>query len=152
MYVGQHLNYESRKCFYLKYKKVADCMREYQEFVDISQYITKYLLKTLVYDVFNFSLFFYTMLWASNKLQESPYLAIVVYLPFVAMRLNTNVFYGGILLFNVFFKQINCSLYEIFCRSNESEYVQGKLFNFNNQLEKAYVLYFELIQATKAFN
>lgn len=152
MYVGQHLNYERRKCSFSICKKVADCMKEYQEFLDTSTYITKFLLKTLVYDFFNFFIFFYNMTWASNQIHTKPYLAIVIYLPIFAMRLNTNVFYGGILLFNIFFKQINISLNRIFCRSNESEFAQGKLYNLNNQLEKVYVLYFELIQGTKAFN
>lgn len=147
LYFGQLLQYQSKRIAYLKCRKVTDCMRACRtEYVDIQPFLIKFFLKTIVYDVVNFLLFFYNIFSSSEKVQSKPYLTIIIYLPIFTIRLNTNAFFAGILVFNVLYRQLNESLCKIFSPQNS----RGELFNF--QLEKYSMLYFESASAMKAFN
>lgn len=154
LYVGQHLQYERKKNVYRKCKRIADCMREYGreyiwDHIDLKPFFCKFLCKTLVYDLSHIALLFYNLSWSSETVKSHPYISIFVCLPFFIIRLNMNVFYGGVLFFNVLHKQLNQSLDKI--------RLQQKTRNENTlaaetQFEKASILYFELIKAMKAFN
>lgn len=160
LYAGQHLLYKRKKVAYFKCKKVADSMIEYRtEFDDVKPFVTNFLLKTIVYDVLNFSLFFFNLCSASVKVQSQPYLSILVYLPIFVIRLNTNIFYGGMLFFNVLYKQLNINLSKTFFRLNavgclrkKHHLLEAELYNLNIQLEKASMIFFELTHAMEAFN
>lgn len=153
LYAGQLFQYKRKKIVYFKCKKVADCMRECRtEVVDIQQFVTKFLLKTIVYDLLNFLLFYYNMVSTSIKVRSQLYLPIFVYLPVFSIRLNTNVFFGGILFFNALYKQLNKSLNEIHLLLKTQRILAAELFNLNIRLEQLSMLYFELAEAMRAFN
>lgn len=150
---GQHFLHKKKKNAYYRCKKVADCMREYRtECVDIQEFVIKFLCKTLVYDSLNFALLLYNLSSASETIRSHPYLSIFIYLPIYCIRLNTNVFYGGILFFNVMYRQLNQNLNRIF-RLPKTQNVRAEEFsNLNIEFEKAWTLHFEIAEAIEAFN
>lgn len=151
LYAGQHLQYKRKKVAYFKCKKVADCMSEFiTEYEDVKPFVTRFLLKTLVYDILNFSLFVYNLSSVTDQLRSQPYLPILIYLPTYTIRLNTNVFYGGILFFNLLYKQLNGCLSKLL--QQNQHLCEAELSDLNIQLEKVSMLYFELLAAMKAFN
>lgn len=153
MYVGQHFLYKKKKSVYLMCEKLADCMREYRtESVNFNGFLMKFFCKSLVYDVVCFALFLYNLSSSSVTVNSHPYLSIFVYLPIYTIRLNTNVFYGGILFFNVVYKQLNQNLNKIFDRHGRTHIRPTELSELSSQFEKASMLYIELFKATKAFN
>lgn len=146
VYISQPLQYGRKRIAYFKCKNVVNCMRAYRtEYINIREFLIKFLLKTIVYDILNFLLFFHHMIWTSTKVQSEPYWTILVYLPVFAIRLSTNVFYGGLLFFNVLYKELNESLSKIFVVQN-SRHIHAAEF------EKFSMLYFELAKAMRAFN
>lgn len=151
LYAGQHLQYKRKKVAYFKCKKVADCMSEFiKDYEDVQPFVTRFFLKTLVYDILNFSLFVYSLSLVTDRLRSQPYLSILIYLPTYTIRLNTNVFYGGILFFNLLYKQLNGCLSKLL--QQNQHLCEAELSDLNIQLEKASMLYFELLAAMKAFN
>lgn len=150
--VGQHLQGKRKEIAYVKCKKVVNCIREFRtECVDIKKYLNKFFLRTLVYDVFHFSLFYYNLSSSSLVVMSQPFLSIFVYLPIYIVRLNTNAFFGGILFFNVIYKQLNQRLKKIFSRL-DALHVRADVFRIINvEFEKTSLLYFELATAIRAF-
>lgn len=166
LYIVQHLHSRKTKLAYFKFIRVADCMKGFQrKSVDIKLFIAKALFKTIIYDVFYFALFYYSLsvALATYKIQLRFYTAIFIYLPIFAIRLYANVFYEGILIANVFLKQLNYAIKDILtsinaigtlqrnCEQNQILYVE-ELDQLNCEFEKVSMIYFEVVDATRSFN
>lgn len=153
LYVGQHLNSKRKVNAYVKCKKIADCMRQFRtEYVDIKDFLSKYLLKTIVYEILNFSLFYHNFVSSSSEVVNSrSYLLMFIYLPTFTVRLNTNIFFGGVLFFHVLYKQLNRKLKSVFSRLKVAHNVREDVFPISVEFEKASFLYFELATAMRAF-
>lgn len=148
LYVFQHIQYKRIKLACSRCEKVVECIRQYStEYVDIQSFVNKFILRTVVYDLFNFSLFHYNMSWYSNIIKARPYLTLFVYFPMYAVRLVINVFYGGTLFFNVLFKQLNRSFNKILVDERLREVLTVEI-----EFEKASLLYKQLIKAVRSFN
>lgn len=140
LYFTQHLQRKKKEIAYIKCLKIIDCMKDYRSETirdDIRQSVYKFLVKTSVYDILNFSFYLYNVTSVSDTLQSKPYLSIFIYLPIFVVRFNTNVFYGGIVVFNVLFKQLN-------------QHLNGK-WTGRSEFEKNLRLYFELVTAIRTF-
>lgn len=162
LYIGQHLIFRKTKLAYYKCKRVADCMKGFQrKFVDIKLNIANALFKTIIYDLLHFALFYYNLSLVTDKNELRFYAAIFVYLPVFAIRLHANVFYEGMLIANVFFKQLNYAIKDILSSidtigtlqsgQNRVLYVD-ELNRLNCEFEKVSMIYIEVVDATRSFN
>lgn len=163
LYVGLYFQFNKIKSAFSLCKKAVDLMGAYRSsYVDFRKYLIYFLLKTIVSDIVNLSIMFFNIKSISYIIQSKPYLALFILLPIIPLRLYVNVFYGGLLITNVFFKQLNNSLADILCRAEQYEKNKIILKNkyllmenyckLSDELDKLSKSYFQLNQAIKAFS
>lgn len=157
MYVGQHFKFEISKSAYLKCVEVMNLLETFSNRnANLRKYFVNIFIKTIVFDVFNLLVLWFNVHRSSNILASHPYLPIVIYLPVMFVRLYENLFYGGVLAFGIFFKQLNQRLHKIVTTGKTSEIHRknniGKYCQLSDELDKLSKLHFELSEATKAFN
>lgn len=167
LYIGQHLQCQRIKLTYVKFKRVAHyCMQEFDtKFVKIKLSTTVALLfKTIIYDILHFSMFIYNLSTVTDESHLRLYWGIFIYLPIIAIRLYTVVFYESILIANVLFEQLNNTLENTISSLNiairtkhrnggkkQILYVE-ELHQLNYELEKTSMIFFELVDAMKSLN
>lgn len=161
LYVGQHLTFNKRKSIYSKCIEVIELLQTIpNESVDLRKYLAYFFLKTILFEIFNFIIMFINLKRSSNFLATNPLLPLFMSLPVWAIRLNENIFFGGILLINVIFKQFNNSLANIvksknktseFHRKNNRHFIE-QYCHLSDELDKLSKFHFKLNEATKAFN
>lgn len=157
LYVGQHFKFEMSKSTYLKCVEVMKLLETFSNRnVNLRTYFLNIFIKTIVFDIFNLLVLWYNLHRSSNILASYPYLPLVVYLPVMFVRLYENLFYGGVLAFDIVFKQLNQSLLEIVTTTEISMIHRknniGTYCQLSDELDKLSKLHFELSEVTKAFN
>lgn len=159
LYVGQYFEFRKRQCAYAKCKEVLDLLKYYQfKRVNIKKYIVLFFIKTIVVDTF--ILIVLLMGWFANGFSQI-YLLAFTYLPIIIVRFYTNLFYGGILIIEVSFKQLNTNLDRILLKARlsfkrntgkERFYSKRKYGELTDELDALSIVYVKTLQATKAFN
>lgn len=157
LYVGQHLKFKNLKLFYLKCNEVIGFLKEFSnESVDLRLCFVNFFIKTIAYDIYNLSVLYFHLRRSSNVLTRHPYLPIFLYTPVFAVRLNENLFYGGVLLLHIAYKQLNKTLLKIVTIKTTSEinqkYNTGKYCQLSDELDKFSKLHLKLTETIKDFN
>lgn len=157
VYIGQHLESNKTKLAYIKCVEVMEYLKRFPNHsVDFRKYLVYFLLKALVLELLFFSLFWFNLIRNTQDVHSNPYLPLLMYSPIVAIKLYTNIFYGGILLLVVILKQLNKNLLHIVMTMNKTTEIHS---NFNetycrisDEVDKLSTLHFKLNEATRAFN
>lgn len=153
LYVGQHLKSKKTKLLYVK--SLEFTAHNSTSSVDFRKYLVYYFLKVVILDIFHFFLFWINLMHTSVEVNSKPYLPLILYAPFFAIRLHANLLYCGILIINVILKQINSNLDNIVnktksvSKNNSDNQIHCSL---SDELDKLSKLHFKLSKATEEFN
>lgn len=157
LYVGQHFKFEISKSAYLQCKEVLTIFSH--RHVDLTPFFGHIFIKTIVFDTFGLLMLWYNFYRSSDILMTHPFLPIFLYMPILAVRLYENLFYGGVLAFDLLFKQLNKTLLEIVKTNAASEIKPansrqfiGRYCQLSDELDELSQLHFKLSEAAKAFN
>lgn len=147
------MTYMNGKLVVFKCTEVMELLKTFSiESMDLRQCFITFFIKTTAFDIYNLSVLWFHLSRSTNVLIAYPYLPIFLYTPVMAVRLNENIFYGGVSLLHTVFKQLNENLLEIVRTRKSSEVYRKILPVESDDLEKLEKLHFKLSEAMKAFN
>lgn len=162
LFLNSYLEYEKRKFAYEKCKEVIDSLKLYDfKMLDIRKYLVLFIVKAAVIDALVFTTFWVNWIFiAATKSFYEFYILAFTFLPLMILRLYINLFYGGVLIIEVIFKQLNKNLNDLIRQASElytksagkKKFSMRKHWELCEELEKISVLHAKLIDATKAFN
>lgn len=155
--VGQHLKFEILKMVFLKCVEIVDLLQKYPNRSDsLRKYFVNFFVKTVVVDIFNLLVLYYNLSRSSKVISFHPYLPLILYSPLMIVRFYENIFYGGVMILDIIFKQLNKNLLGIVTMEKSSEIQRrtnvGKFCQLSDELDKLSELHFKLSEATKVFN
>lgn len=113
VHIGLHINSRKIEIAYSKCKKLIDVLNGSfcHKHICIWSYLLDIILKTVVFDTVIVLL--HLQSYSKFPIKMSSIVSIFLLLPKIAVRLHLNVFYGALLVFNVYFKKLNASLSDI---------------------------------------
>lgn len=155
LYVGQHFKLVISNSVYVKYLAVSEILGTFSmETGDIGQCYVKFFIKTIVSDIVNYLSLQYNLTRSSRAIASYPYVTFVLYMPVMIVRFYENIFYGGLLLLNLVFKEINEKLVKIVTMTNSSEFYRKmeKYCELSEELDRLSSLHFTLSELTLSFN
>lgn len=162
LYLGQHLGSNKIRLVYVKCLEVVGCIKIIyrKSCVDFTKHLIYFLLKAIIIDIVYFLLFWINLIRTSDAAKAKPFLPLLLFSPFFAVRFYINLFYGGMLIIDVILKQLNNNINETMINMNKTSIVFPKTTrNYNEQycrlsdeLDKISKLYFKLSEITKDFN
>lgn len=155
LYVGQHFKQAISNSVYVKCNEVVDLLKTFTiETSELSQCYVKFFIKTIVSDIVNYLALQYNLTRSSKVMASYPYVAFFIYVPIMVVRFYENIFYGGLLLLNVLFKEINGKLLKIVTMTNSCEFYRkmDRYCVLSEELDKLSRLHFMLSELTQALN
>lgn len=157
LYAGQHFKFEAVKSVYLNCVEIIELSSTFfDRNADLSKFFLNFFIKTIVFDISTVLVLYYNFYRSSNVLAIYPYLPLFLYMPIMAVRLFENLFYGGVLLFEIAFKHLNRTLLQIVTIKAISESGRknkiGKHCQLSDELDKLAELHLKLRETTKVFN
>lgn len=161
LYVEQHLTLNKMKSVYFKCLEVIELLKKYpNKSVDLKKYLVYFFIKTIAFDILNYLVFWFNMSRSSDILSGNPYLSLLLYTPAFSIRLNQNVFYGGVLLIDIIFKFLNKRVVGIVIAMDKTRKIYsknnrcfaGKYCHLSDELDNLSKLHSKLSEATKALN
>lgn len=155
VYIGPFINSRKIKIAYSKCKEIVDAMDEMfrHKRIGIWVYILDIIVKTVVIDAL--------VAWLSYSFNFNSYnifgtnIFLVLLLPPIAVRLHLNVFYGALIVVNVYFKQLNESLNDTITEakiSDSQKRSSEKCGDLSDEVDNIAILYFRLSDALKSIN
>lgn len=150
VYIGPHLNSRKIEIAYSKCKEIVDIMNQIfsHKCFSIWIYILKIIVKTVVYDTILILLSIQSYSRSTNLRASKMFFLLL--LPFIAVRLHMNVFYGALLVFKVYFEKLNESLNEIVTAAKNVQSKQSS--ELSDQLDNMAGLYCRLMDVVKMIN
>lgn len=157
LYIGQHIKFRNTRSVYCKYRELVDLLKIFPvEDVDFRKYFTFFFVKTVCFDIFHFWVLWFNLNRFSKLVDSHPFLPCIVYMPLAAIRLYENIFYGGILVLDIAFQQLNKHLLDSVTRRRTSEvYAKNNIDKYcqlSDELDEISNLHFKLCEVTEGFN
>lgn len=155
VYIGPHINSRKIEITYSKCKEIVDAMNDFlrQKRVDIWIYILDIIVKTVVLDIFVALLSLRSFSRSTDIMATKIFFLLL--LPPIAVRLHMNVFYGALLIFNVYFKKLNESLNDVVTKAKivrRQNHFMENCWDLSDKLDAIAILYFRLTEAMKSIN
>lgn len=155
VYIGPHINSRKIEITYSKCKEIVDVMNEFfkQKRIRFWIYILDIIVKTVVIDIIVVLLSLQSYYRSTNIMTTKFYFLFL--LPPIAVRLHLNLFYGALLVFNVYFKKLNESLNDIVTKAKiigSHNHLMEKSCDLSDEVDAIAILYFRLSEAVKLIN